>query len=110
MIRRIGEMLRLQAQGIALLVDMSRFAGDRAVEKISRVELHAWFGCGDIEGPAAGGILDACGAHETGLAAVQHEVMVVPGAVPQLLVVRADARPDRSRLAEIERRARDRGK
>ena len=43
MIRRIRKVLRLQAEAVATFVDVALLSGDRAVEKVSGIELNA--GC-----------------------------------------------------------------
>ena len=41
MVDGVGEMLRLEAKGVAALIDPAAFAGDSAVEEIAGVKLHA---------------------------------------------------------------------
>src|SRR5881227_1844588 len=55
-IRRVRKMPRLETQTGAAPIDVTRFAGDRTVEKISRVELHARFGGRYVQRSAAGRI------------------------------------------------------
>src|SRR4029450_7723299 len=61
LIGRIGIVLRLEAESVALLVDMPGLAGDRAVEKIARVELHAGLGRRHVERATALRVLDLRG-------------------------------------------------
>src|SRR5437870_4982789 len=106
MVGRVGKMLRLQAQRAAMLVDMARLARDRAVEEIAGVELQAGLRRRDIERSAALRIFELRGVTQPRVA-TQDPVMVVALAVLDLLVIRVDARADRGRLPEVERRAVD---
>ena len=106
MIGRIGEVLRLQAERAAMLVNMAGFACDCAVEEIAGVELQPGLRRRDIERSAALRILELRGVTQPRVA-IQDPVMVVALAVLDLLVIRVDARADRGRLAEVERRAVD---
>src|SRR5919108_4087465 len=94
-IRRVGEVLCLEAEAVAPFVDASRLAGDRAVEKISCVELNPRFGRGHVERPSAGWILQPCGVHEPRTASIQDPVVIVPVAVLQLRIIAVDPRADR---------------
>src|SRR6266508_358617 len=104
-VRRVGEVLCLQAQPGAALVDMTRLAGDGAVEKVARVELDARLGRGHIERAPRRRILDARGVTERPRRSVDHPVVIVAGAVAELRMVRVDAGANRDRLAEVEWRA-----
>src|SRR5438067_10436387 len=101
-------MPRLETQTGAAPIDVTRFAGDRTVEKISRVELHARFGGRYVQRSAAGRIHYARRVAQRAARAVQHDVVVVAFAVAELLVLGVDAPADRGRTAELERRAFDR--
>ena len=57
MVGRVGEMLRLQAEPVALFVDATRLARQRAVEEVARIELHARFCRKDFQYPATRGLL-----------------------------------------------------
>src|SRR6185295_2305055 len=97
MIGRVWEMLRLQAESVALLVHPSRLAGQRAVQKIAGVELDARLGGGHVEHASAGRFLEPCRVMQgrsCGPAdrTVQHPVMVVAVAVLQLRMIGCDAR------------------
>ena len=105
LVRRIRVVLRLQAEAAAALVRTSALSLQLPVEKIARVELHARFGGRDLEGPAGLRLDDSRGAAQAAGRAVQHPVVIVAAAVLQLRIRLIDARADRGRLAEIERRA-----
>ena len=47
-------MLGLQAEAITMLIHLATFAGDGAVEKITRVKLDAGFGGINLQDSAAG--------------------------------------------------------
>src|SRR5438105_10086534 len=59
-VRRIGEMLRLQDQRPAVNVHVAGFADDRAVEEIARVELNARLRRAEVERAASRRLDDAC--------------------------------------------------
>ena len=61
LIRRVGIMLRLHAEAIAERIRPAAFAGDRVVEEISRVELHAGFGRPHIHHATARRLDHSCG-------------------------------------------------
>src|SRR5258708_4157142 len=58
MVRRIGEMLRLEAQRGTLLIHAAALAGDRAVEEVPGVELQARLGRRHVERTSARRILE----------------------------------------------------
>src|SRR6187399_1123607 len=49
LVRRIGKVLCLETKAVALPINMAVLAGERAVEKISGVELHAGLGGQNLE-------------------------------------------------------------
>src|SRR4030095_736590 len=102
MVRRVGEMLRLETEARSVLIDAARLAGDRSVQKIPGVELESRLRRRDVEGTATRRIDDARGVWKRAARAVQYEVVVVSLAVLELLVIAADARADARRLPEVE--------
>src|SRR5690349_19936669 len=84
-IRRVGEVLRLQRQRPAMAVDLTAFAPDRAVEEVARVELNSRLVGVDVESAAAGR-LDDSGGMVARAAAVEHPIMVVTARDLELLV------------------------
>src|SRR6185437_7742467 len=110
MVRRVREMLRLQAEAIPQRILRTRPALERAVEEVARVELHARLRRFDAQHAAASRVIYLCrGVKYTHLSA-QNPVMVVTTPELQLLVVRIDALANYVRAREVERRSRDRGK
>src|SRR5690606_26321983 len=107
LIRRVGIVLRFQAEAVAFVVDVAVLAGDRTVQEIAAVELHARLGRVHFHDAPRLRILDAGRELESVAVAVQHVVVVVPAAELDLLVVGIDAGPDRGLRAEIERCAFD---
>src|SRR5215813_1816033 len=57
MIRRVGKMLCFQAEGVTLLVDLASGSGDRAVEEVAGIELHAGLVGEDFEDASGGGLV-----------------------------------------------------
>src|SRR5207244_5550771 len=92
-VRRVGEVLRLEAEAGAFAVHVTALAG-RYIETIPRIELHARLSGLDDE-RASRLRFDHARGEMHAASAVQHEVVVVAGAVAQLLVVGVDARADR---------------
>src|SRR5256885_10315822 len=99
-------MLGLEAHPRPKLIDVPAFSLDRPVEKVAGIELHAGFGGADIDAPAAGRVLEP-GRLRQGprLCLVDHPVVVVTAAEPELLVRLLDSRPNRRWLTKVERRA-----
>src|SRR3954464_3517960 len=60
LVRRVREMLRLEAQPAAMRVDVTSLPLDRAVKKIARVELQPRLGGANLQGAAALWIRKAC--------------------------------------------------
>ena len=110
MVRRIGEMLRLQDQRPAVNVHVAGFADDRAVEEIARVELNARLRRAEVERAASRRLDDACrvGQASRPIPAIEHLVVIVAAAEANLLVRCADPGAHRDRHAEVERRTGDR--
>ena len=59
MIYRVGEMLRLQAEGFVLLVNLAAFALEAPVEKVAAVELDPGLIGENFQHSAAAGIVCA---------------------------------------------------
>src|SRR5439155_2263777 len=102
-------MLRLETEAITLLIDPSPFAGDRAIEKVARVELQSRLGCRDVERTTGRGIGDAGRVLKAFSGTREDEVVVVAEAAPELRMVFPDALADRCRLPEVQWRAGHRG-
>src|SRR5262249_57611619 len=105
LVGRVGEVLRLQAEGVALLVAVSALAGDGAVEEVAGVELYARLGREDLHDPARRRLGDEGGPLEAGPLPHEDEVVVVPPPADELLVLLPDPGPDGERLPELERGA-----
>src|SRR5580765_3400129 len=106
MVRRIGEVLSLEAERGSPVEPVAC-----EIEVVAGVELDAWFrGC-DVEGAAARRVDCARGAPDAGARGgdgllavphdrvVEHEVVVVTVAAPELFLVRIDPRANRGRRA-----------
>ena len=105
LVGRVGEVLRLEAEPEPVAVHRTALAGDRAVEEVPRVELHARLRRRDVHDAAGGRLAHRDDAPERAGVAVEHPVVVVALAVRDLLVLRVDAGADRGGGAEVERRA-----
>src|SRR2546430_17566239 len=95
-------MLRLQTEAVALLIDPSLLARDRAIEKVARVELQSRLGGRDVERATGRGIDHARGVLKACTGTRQDEVVVVAEAVPELRMLFPDALADCRRLPEVE--------
>ena len=103
-------MMRLEAETTSARIRVAVLSHHLPVEEVPGVELYARL-CGrHIERAPAGRLRHMRGVNEpaTSRGSVQHERVVVTVAVLQLLVRLIDARANRRRLAEVERRSRDR--
>ena len=107
-VRRIREVLCLEAHRAPSSVDVPVLADGAAIQLVARIELQPRLGRGDVERAARHGILEPGGvARRCAIsAAAQHEIVVVPIAASDLLVIRVDARANLGRLPKIERRSR----
>ncbi len=78
LVRRIGKVLRFQAECGAARVGQAALAAGRAIEKVSRVKLHAWL-CGpDFQNAACVWFHDASGKrNRSARGAAQNKVVVV---------------------------------
>src|SRR5688572_12225015 len=100
-------MLGLQAEAVALLIDLAALAGDAAVEKVSGVELHAGLGGVGLEDAPRGRLVHSRRQLQLAVAAVNDEIVIVAAAAGELVVVLVDARAYGGRLREVERRSFD---
>src|SRR3954468_20383861 len=88
MVRRVRKHLRFQAQRIALTIDATAFADDRAIEKISGIELNGRRGGEHFQNAAGYGVFQPrrhSQAVRTRLTR-EHEVVMVATSDAQLLV------------------------
>ena len=108
MVWGIGEVLRFHAKGVTVFILSAAFAGDAAVQKVSRVKLHSRLRGQDFEAASAGFIRNARDESQLPERFVKNPVMVITFSEMKLLVFAVDVRPDGRRLAKIEGRARDR--
>src|SRR5678816_2940766 len=103
-------MVSLEAKPASPRVRVAVLSHHLPVEEVPGVELYARL-CGrHVERAPGGRLRHMRGVNEpaTSRGSVQHERMVVTVAVLQLLARLIDARANRRRLAEVERRSRDR--
>ena len=89
---------------------LAAVANERSVEEVARVELHARFGRPNLHQPSGVRFIYRHRLAQSAGFAIEHEVVVIAAAVLDLLIVCADARADRRRLAEVKRRSLDRRK
>src|ERR1700758_4866854 len=108
MIGGIREVLRLQAETVAALVDMAVLTDNRTVKEIASVELDAGLRGRDFEHTSASGLVGARRQREAVAFAVDDPVVVVAVAEDDLFVRVVDAGADPGGSGEIERRALDR--
>src|SRR5712691_11117936 len=99
-------MLRLETEAEALLINPSLLTGDRAIEKVARVELQSRLGRRHVERAAGRGIDDAGGVLKAFTGTREDEVVVVAEAASELRMFFPDALADPGRLPEVEWRAR----
>ena len=108
LVRRVGEVLGLQREPVALAVLPAARADERAVEEVAGVELDPGLGRSrsSARGRSPGRAAARPGAARRRAGPVEHPVVVVAAAEHELLVVaRGAARRSRASVAEVERRA-----
>src|ERR1700758_2859665 len=103
-------MLRLEAETVPPLVDVSLLSRDGAVQEISRIKLDSGLRGGDFQHAPAGRFIHACSQRKAVAFAINHPVVVVAVAQHELFVTIIDARSHSRGLREIERRSFDRSK
>src|SRR3954466_5595802 len=103
-------MLRFQTQTCALTVDAPALPGDRPVEEVAGIELHAWLCRADFDRSAADRIFQTrCRCQRTRPDLIDYPVVIIAPPEAKLLVRLPNARADGGRLPKVERRARNRG-
>src|SRR5262249_58740072 len=108
MVGGIWKVLRLQTETIALLVDVTGLAGNRAVEKVPGVKLYSRLSGRHIKRSAGLRFHKPHRVHQALALPVEHEIVVVPVSVVELLIIRTEAAADRRGPPEVERGAGDR--
>src|SRR5947207_8187677 len=103
-IRRIGKVLRLQAQPGPIAEDRALTRGF-AVEEVSRIELQPRLGGAQLERAAAVRVEEQRGTCHRARCCLEYPVVVVAVPEAQLLIRRLVATPDRVRGAEVGGRA-----
>ena len=108
LVRRVGVVLGLQREPVALPVHPSTRPDESPVEEVPGVELDSGLGREDLENSAAVGLQHTRRADHRrvgGAAPVEHPVVVVTAADHELLEAVADPVSDRGRPGEVHRRA-----
>src|SRR4051794_9791604 len=90
MVRRIRKMLRFETKSRSVRVITSSLARDRRIKKITRIELNTRLGRPDLQNAAAAGLVNGCRERQIVPGFVQHPIMVVTFAEPQLFVIETD--------------------
>src|SRR5215216_6384576 len=106
---RVGVVLGLEGEPVALPVHPAAGADQRPVQEVAGVELDARLVGDDLQDPAAPRLDDPGRQLEAAAVPVQHPVVVVAAPDDELLEPVADARPDGGRAPEVHRRAADPG-
>src|SRR5690242_1711010 len=94
MVRRIWKMLHLQGKRGEWSVRMTTFAAGTVMRAASTIELKPRLGREDFEHAPATRFDQSSGKRQFGAAAIEHEVMIVPTADVQLIVVSTDVGAD----------------
>src|SRR5215218_10830360 len=103
---RVGEVLGLQGETVALPVGAAAGPDHGAVEEVARVELDAGLVGEDLQYPPAARVLQPGRQLQPGAAPVEHPVVVVAAADLELLeAVVTDPLTDPGRTGEVHRRA-----
>src|SRR5215468_4547911 len=114
MIRRVREVLRLQAQSITTPINLPFLARKRPIQEVAGIKLHARLIGQHLKDTSARGIVNFRSRRETfrkipnrseNVLAVEHPVVIVTVALFYLLVIVVDSRAHGSGFAKIERRS-----
>ena len=81
MIRRVGEVLRLETESCPELVRLTSLSLNLAIEKVPRVELDARLGCRDIECTAGRRVHNMDDLSKRSHLAIKNEVVSIPNSV-----------------------------
>ncbi len=101
-----GKVPGSRADGVALAIGAIALAEESPVHEVAGIELDARRGDAHFQHPARARFLDARGRAQCAGGAVHDEIVIIAAAKADLLVAGiADARANRRRFAEIERRA-----
>src|SRR5947209_18558844 len=105
LIRRIGIVLRLKAEGCAARISVAVLAAGFAGQEVAAVELQARFCRPDLHHAPACWLIDFGCASERASAPVEHEVVIVAVAEAQLPILFVDVRADLCWAREVVGRA-----
>src|SRR5579859_1040607 len=103
MMGRVREMLSLQAETGPLLVDHAMFSLERAIEKVSGVDLNPGLIGSHAQDASAGGFVNFGGLGQTLSAAIDYPILVVAARDAKWFVIGVDTLSDARGLAEIQR-------
>ena len=98
-------MLRLEAESVSASVPATGLTDNAPVQTVGCVELEARLGRVYIQNPTAGRLFHVRGVHEFCVSQLQHEVVIVAAADPQLRIILIDPRSNGCGLREVEGRA-----
>ena len=96
-------MLGLETKAVTLLIYLAVYARERAVEKISRVELQAGLGSPHFHHSPGARFVDSGAQTHRSHFSIEHKVVIVTFAELQLLIGFIDARTDLGSLQKVER-------
>src|SRR5437667_1943495 len=100
MVRRVREMLRLHAEGVAEIIDSTAFASQCAVEEVARIELQARLRREHFQHAARRWFFHPREQAERAARFVEHPIMIVALAELKLLIRLIDPRSDGRRRSE----------
>src|SRR3984957_8556481 len=110
MVRRVGIMLRLQAQRGVPLIPFLRLAIRCSIQRVARVKLPPRLSRGHRHHATARRVVYASRCLHFAILSAQHPVDVIPSGDLHLLVVLVNTLANHGRLAKIERRSLHRSK
>src|SRR5205814_3603699 len=101
-VRRIREVLRLQAKCRAMAVNLSTLAVNRAVEEVASIELNPGLGGEDLHDAPGFRLRDSRGERQAGAGTIQDKIVIVAPAEFQLFVGIVNTGSDGGGPAEVE--------
>src|SRR5260370_34207420 len=102
LVGRIREVLRFEAEGGPLAVNLAALPADSAIQEVAGVELDSGLRGENLHQAAGFPFRDARRERQAACGTVEYKVVIVALAEFQLLVASIGASPDSSGLSELE--------
>ena len=101
LVGRIGKMLSLQAETIAMLVSLSSLADVASIQEVACVKLHTGLGSQNFQDPARGRLVYPSSQSKFPCLSIKDKIVVVSSASLDLVVLCIYALSNPVRLCEV---------